>query len=88
MKVFYNALAQFSPHVRKLIGGFMAIALLLVLAQRLAVDAYWETHPEEYLKAVSQESAFRAMLARVRTLQRLNAEADVAGRAQGIKSTR
>jgi hypothetical protein len=41
----------------------IAAAALLWLAQRMVVGAYWETHPEEYLKSVAERPQIQATLA-------------------------
>ena len=86
MKAVHRAITRVGGNNWRLLGGILAVVLLLVFAQRLAIQAYWETHPEEYIKAVAQRPALEAVLTKVRTLQRNKAEADAAGRAQGINA--
>jgi hypothetical protein len=54
----------------------LVIAGLLVLAQRLAVDAYWETHPEAKLQAEIQRPVVEKTLIKLRDQRRKAAQAD------------
>lgn len=54
----------------------LAVAGLLVLAQRLAVEGYWETHPEARLQAEIQRPAVEKALIKLREQRQNAAQSD------------
>jgi hypothetical protein len=51
--------------VTKLLASTGVVLLLIHVAQGLAVKAYWETHPEEYLKSVAERPRLEEALAKL-----------------------
>lgn len=63
-----------------LLGLFpvLAIAALMVLAQRLAVEAYWEVHPEAKLEAEVRRPAVEKAISSLRERRRQETQQAVA----------
>lgn len=61
---------QNSVWATKLLASAVVALTLMVVAQRLAVRAYWEVHPEEQLKAATQQPLVERALVKLADSQK------------------